>query len=158
LDLGPLPITFTVTTAGNGEHDYFRSSKPLLSTSGLLGPGLDCKSAGGFVVRCASGYEVTQDLPIASLPTEWEKALAINRTAKKEIAEGERHDYLRGVAYTMASQGKDIRSILTTLQQRLLFNCERGGRTIDDQELEALAVSAVRKIHRAEEMMKLIVA
>lgn len=86
-DLGPLPETFTVTTAGNGEHLYFSSTKPLPTTHDVLGPGLDCKSAGGFIVAPGSpGYQIAHDLAIAQLPGEWEKALAVVQQPKRLIA------------------------------------------------------------------------
>jgi hypothetical protein len=162
-DLEPLPETFTVKTGGGGEHRYFRTSKPLPTSSRLLGPGLDCKALGGFVVAPgsihASGerYKVISDLPIAWLPEVWESALAVTYETKRRIQAGERHDYLRGIAYAMSCQNKQLDEIVRTLRQRLQNNCE-GGRTIDDHELQALASSAIAKISRAEMMLQTIVA
>src|SRR5262249_51624433 len=110
-DLGTLPETFTVKTAGDGEHRHFISSRLLPSSEGFLGPELDCKASGGFVVAPGStGYEIINDGPLALLPEEWELALEAS-TPKRIIPAGERHDYLRSVAYAMACQGKDEASI-----------------------------------------------
>ncbi len=158
-DLGPLPKTFTVTTGGNGEHLYFSTSRPLPTTHNLLGPGLDIKSAGGFVVAPGSpGYQLARDLPIAQLTAAWEKALAVVQQPKKRIAEGDRHDYLRSVSYAMACQGKEVAAIVRTLRQRVQFNCEAADRTISDDELVALASSAVAKVAKADRMLEVIVA
>ncbi|HEY6242437.1 MAG TPA: bifunctional DNA primase/polymerase [Pyrinomonadaceae bacterium] len=157
-DLGSLPPTLTSATPRNGEHCFFSSTKPLPSSHDLLGPGLDCKALGGFVIAPGGvGYPITDNLPIARLPIEWERALMVVAQPKKKIAVGERHDYLRGVAFAMACQGKQLDEILRTLRQRQL-NCESGGRIITDTELEALASSAVIRVSRAEEMMRRIVA
>ena len=157
-DLGPLPKTFTVTTPRNGEHLYFSSTTPLSSSHDLLGPGLDCKASGGFVVAPGSfGYQVTSNLPIAALPATWERALTVNQSTKK-IAVGDRHDYLLATSYAMACQGKQRDEILRTLRIRREKNCEHTGRPITDQELEALADSAIAKIVRADEMLRRIVA
>lgn len=157
-ELGRLPQTYTVTTSGGGRHFYFQSSKPIPTTHDLIGPGLDCKSAGGFVVAVAHGYDVVHDLPIAQLPIEWERALAVVHQPKKRIAEGDRHDYLRGVAYAMARDGKPADEILRKLRQRLEFNCDKQGRLIPDGELQQLAVSAAAKVSRANYMLDLISA
>ncbi|CAN5786721.1 hypothetical protein BH18ACI4_BH18ACI4_15590 [soil metagenome] len=158
-DLGPLPETFTVTTGGNGEHLYFSTTRPLPTTHNLLGPGLDIKSAGGFVVAPGSpGYEVTRDLPIEQLPTAWERALEVVHHPKKTITEGGRHDYLRATSYALACNGKGVDEILRTLRQRWEFNCEKRGRVISDDELQQLAVSAAAKVSRANYMLDLISA
>ena len=158
-DLGPLPETFTITTPSNGEHDYFRTIKPLPTTHDELGPGLDLKGAGGFVLTASCpGYEVVRDLPIAQLPAAWEQAFAVVRQPKRKVSVGQRHDYLRDVAYAMACRGKSEAEIMRTLGQRLAFNCESGGRAISTEELQALVVSAIEKILRADRMLEVITA
>lgn len=159
-DFGPLPPTFTVTTpSGNGEHRRFRSRAPLPTTTSLLGPGLDCKSRYGYVIAPDSyGYTVSQDLPIAWLPEAWETALAQQRKREELVPIGERHDYLRGVSYAMAKDGKHIDEILPTLRHNLVFRCAKGGRTITDEELKSLAISAVKKIEQADRLLEVIVA
>jgi hypothetical protein len=68
---GPLPETFEVITGSGGRHIYFRwDGTPIRnSASGALGPGLDVRGEGGFVVAPpslhASGrrYEVEASSP-----------------------------------------------------------------------------------------------
>jgi hypothetical protein len=45
---GKLPDTYTVRTPGGGRHLWFRGSKP--STVRKLGPGLDTRGRGGYVL------------------------------------------------------------------------------------------------------------
>jgi hypothetical protein len=52
---GPLPSTPCVKTGGGGQHYYFRHPGVRVPCSaGLLGPGLDVKSDGGYVITPAS--------------------------------------------------------------------------------------------------------
>jgi hypothetical protein len=158
-ELGPLPETFTVATPRDGQHRYFRTTVPLPTWSGELGPGLDCKGTGsGLVVAPGcSGYTVVRDLPIADLPEVWQDALDIPPKTKRRIAEGERHNYLRRVSYSMACQGKRVEEIIAALYERLRFNCEPG-RTITDRELLELAKSAKAKMDTADRRVDTIVA
>ncbi|MEU5696754.1 bifunctional DNA primase/polymerase [Actinosynnema sp. NPDC020468] len=75
-DTGP---TYTVRTASGGEHRYFRAPPgvDLRNTVGRLGPGVDTRAAGGYVVAAGSvlrtgagfrGYEVVLDVPVAPAP------------------------------------------------------------------------------------------
>lgn len=50
---GQLPRTAVVRTAGGGEHHYFRH-KDGVRNRGRLGPGLDVRGAGGYVVTAGS--------------------------------------------------------------------------------------------------------
>jgi hypothetical protein len=50
---GPLPATPTVITAG-GDHRYFWIGGPIPSSTGRLGPGIDIKADGGYVVAPSS--------------------------------------------------------------------------------------------------------
>jgi hypothetical protein len=145
-DLGELPPTRTARTPNDGCHYFFRTTEPLPTTSGTIGPALDCKSQSGFVVA----YENVNDLAIAEMPESWQGALNIRPADRKQISEGQRHDYLRGVAYAMAGQGERASEILNILRHRLAFNCEVGRRTIDDDELQSLARSAIAKVNRSQ--------
>jgi hypothetical protein len=75
---GKLPETYTVVTPRGGEHRYFRGPD-VSNSAGKIGPGLDIKSAGGYVVgpwsfttaipgKQAEGfYRVKNDATIARL-------------------------------------------------------------------------------------------
>ncbi len=70
---GPLPTTFTVETP-NGLHYYFRWRPGIRNSAGQIGPGIDIRGEGGYVVgpgsRHPSGgiYLIANDPPIAGAP------------------------------------------------------------------------------------------
>ncbi|GAA4828346.1 bifunctional DNA primase/polymerase [Saccharopolyspora rosea] len=73
----PLPDTYTVTTPSGGQHLYFRHpAEPgveLRNTSGTVGPLIDTRAHGGYVVAPGSitpqgAYELYDDTPPAELP------------------------------------------------------------------------------------------
>lgn len=162
-ELGATPITFTVTTGGGGEQEYFSTTKSISSNEALLGPGLDVKGSGSLAIGAgihSSGksYQILRDVPIAELPEAWERSLTTKPQPKRIIPEGDRHNYLRRVSYAMACQRKEVDEIVRTLRQRAQFNCEKGDRLIDDQELLSLATSAIAKVAKADRILEVIVA
>src|SRR5258708_281439 len=71
----PIPPTLTVATPSGGTHLYFRapSSLRLRNTVARLGPLIDTRAAGGYVVAPGSAtpgrrYEVVAGLPIEPVP------------------------------------------------------------------------------------------
>ncbi len=71
----PIPDTLTVTTPSGGMHLYFRApaAPRLRNTVARLGPLIDTRAAGGYVVGPGSvirgkRYEIAADLPIAPVP------------------------------------------------------------------------------------------
>ena len=81
-DCGEIPTTYTVKTRSpHGKHFYFRAPHhfQVKSSVGLLGPGIDVRAAGGYVLAPpswvdgdhkapAGSYEVLIDSPVAELP------------------------------------------------------------------------------------------
>jgi hypothetical protein len=70
-----LPATLTVATPTGGRHLYYRAPEGfrLRNTVGRLGPLIDTRAEGGYVVGPGSvvdgrSYRVTADLPVAPLP------------------------------------------------------------------------------------------
>jgi hypothetical protein len=53
---GPLPITWTARTGGGGLHYYFRPTAEVRNSAGELGPGLDIRGTGGYVVTPPSRH------------------------------------------------------------------------------------------------------
>lgn len=91
---GPLPVTPEVVTGGGGRHLYFRGALP--SSAGRIGPGVDVRGEGGYVVAPpslhASGrrYEwdlsaPIDDVPIAEAPA-WLLACASPSPLARPIA------------------------------------------------------------------------
>ena len=71
----PIPPTFTVATPSGGRHLYFRppNTLKLRNTVARLGPLIDTRAAGGYVVAPGSvihsrRYEIVEDAPIAPVP------------------------------------------------------------------------------------------
>jgi hypothetical protein len=71
----PIPGTFTVATPSGGLHLYFRAPQgiALRNTAGRLGPLIDTRSRGGYVVAPGSvlpsgPYRIASDAPVADLP------------------------------------------------------------------------------------------
>ncbi|MFF3242206.1 bifunctional DNA primase/polymerase [Streptomyces sp. NPDC002870] len=71
----PVPTTRTIRTAGGGQHLYFLAPVGirLHNTQNALGPNIDTRAWGGYVVAPGSNtpdgtYEVTTDAPVAPLP------------------------------------------------------------------------------------------
>lgn len=71
----PAPATRTVRTAGGGTHLYFTAppGTHLRNTAGTLGPLVDTRAWGGYVVAPgtelpAGRYELANDCPVAALP------------------------------------------------------------------------------------------
>jgi hypothetical protein len=79
LGFATLPTTPTVITPGGGKHLYFAvPDPPIRNTTGErrrgIGPGLDWRGAGGYVILPApgTGYSwvaETRDLPLAAVPS-----------------------------------------------------------------------------------------
>ncbi len=72
---GPLPRTAKGRTGGGGVHVFFRypSSETVRNSAGRLGPGLDVRGEGGYVVvppsRTQGAYEWLDRAPLAE--AEW---------------------------------------------------------------------------------------
>jgi hypothetical protein len=74
-DHGPLPATLTVATGSGGRHYYFaHPGHPVRNSASVLGPGLDVRGDGGYVVappsRHMSGgvYQWANETGLAALP------------------------------------------------------------------------------------------
>jgi hypothetical protein len=153
-DLGRLPDTVTALTGGDGQHLFFAVDRDFKSKTGALGPGVDVKCAGGYVVvppsRHVSGgvYEwVTGHAPnevaLAPLPP----AIAANlkeseRTPAGEvgesIAEGQRNDTLASLAGTMRRRGMTGEEIAAAL---LVVNDNRCDPPLPESEVKRIAAS-----------------
>lgn len=57
LDVEPLPDTFAVNTPRGGAHLFFRVPAPVKQGVDVLGPGIDVRSKGGYVVGLGSATE-----------------------------------------------------------------------------------------------------
>lgn len=76
---GKLPQTVTVRTGGGGAHYYFTVPWPVRNSAGKLGPGLDVRGDGGYVIAPPSIHPDTgrayewdnhpDDVTVSAIPT-----------------------------------------------------------------------------------------
>jgi hypothetical protein len=90
LDHGDVPVTFTVRTPSGGEHRYFAGSAPNSVGKKTLGPGIDVRGEGGYVVGPGSiidgkAYEIIDTAEIAPAP-----AWLLELTARKPVEPAKR--------------------------------------------------------------------
>ncbi|MDR4469061.1 MAG: phage/plasmid primase, P4 family [Nitrospira sp.] len=151
---GALPQTRTVRT-GNGRHLYFNyPGRPIQSSAGTLGKGVDVRADGGYVVAPPSMHQngtrycwtsaVNQGL--AELPSWLQTELisgSINTTTRIDqvegiIHEGHRNDAMTRLAGALRRQGFEESMILTALQAENQSRCVP---PLPQAELESIARS-----------------
>ncbi len=150
---------------GNGFHAYFRApgSVRVVSNAGRLGPGIDMRAAGGYVVAPPSrhvtgaSYVWMENCPQEPPPLP-EELLALLRgpapapsSALPCIPPGRRNNAAFSVACTMARQGLNVNAIAEGLRSLrdsgvLVVTDEA---PFGDPEIERVAASAARAIERA---------
>ena len=125
---GPLEHTVECLTGGGGRHLYFaHPGGKVPNSSGRLGPGLDVRGDGGYVVAPPSihprGYYQWKVSPkdvaeLAPTPSWLLKQMCTrpNASMKDVINEGERNDRLFSLAGALHRQGVEGELIETILQ------------------------------------------
>jgi len=162
-ELGELE-TFSVETGGGGTHYYLRVVQPVRSCSEFFGssfPGVDVKSAGGFVVGAGSlhksgdRYRIDPgQSAIAYSSATWLERLTRGsvvssaRTAgvpfevPQKIAPGARRDTLLRAAGSLRAKGFSGTELLATLTAT---NAERCEPPLERAEVEAVAADVARR-------------
>jgi putative DNA primase/helicase len=134
---GELPATLQSLTGGGGVHYFFRHTTGLKNTAGKIGPGLDFKTTGGFVILppsnhisgrayCWEGASRPEDIDAVSIPAELLKLArgssngnGHGRTHVAKIAQiipdGEKHDTCVSVAGGMRRRGCNSEEIFAAL-------------------------------------------
>ncbi len=161
-----LPLTATIKTGGGGVHHYLRypEGEEIRNSASKLGPGLDIRGEGGYVIVPPSvtegPYEVLHKRPPAEVP-EWllERLTAPSRTPESnvatiprakvpgaglegpEIGERERNNTLYKIACSMRARGHERGEILEALER---VNRERCATPLPQEELSKIAKSASR--------------
>ena len=117
---GKLPPTVEALTPSGGRHIYFRHpGQPVPCSAGKLGPGLDVRGDGGYVVvppsrNGAGGWEWEASNPSepAELPVAWISLLVAprheegpRRPEDTPIGEGQRNAHLTSLAGAMRRRG-----------------------------------------------------
>jgi len=132
-ELGPLPDTATVQTGGGGWHSYFKYPDGLniRNSAGKLGPGLDIRGAGGYVVAPPSLHvsggvykwlrdprDSLADLPQSVLDKLIDRPTATTDAAVEgHIPKGKRDTVLTSLAGTMRRRGMSGTEILAALRE-----------------------------------------
>ena len=149
--LGPHEATFSVKTPSGGIHLYFKGNER--TTAGALGPGIDTRGKGGYVLAPLSRigrqtYEPLGDHEIMPLPAAFCKLL---RDKKKKTIEalddeenalsGRRNDTLTSIAGTMRARGLGHSAIEAAL---LAVNANQLTEPLPESEVRTIAASVSR--------------
>ena len=157
-----LPDTVEVLTGGGGRHLYFvHPGGEIRSSAGKLGPGLDVRADGGYVVAPPSAhpsgrryeFEVSHhpdDVAPAAAPT-WLLALLTSRARPRPeklathvdgvIPSGRRNSTLASLAGSMRRRGMTAPEILAGLEA---VNRDRCQPPLGTLEVESIAASVSR--------------
>jgi hypothetical protein len=141
---GQLPDTTEVLTGGGGRHIYFKHpGGNVRNSAGKLGPGLDIRGDGGYVVGPGSLHQSGGDygFEASSTPSEcgfadlpgWMLEVLIQATMRKLgerddegriiIPEGYRNHYMASLAGTLHKRGCSPRAILACLSAENQERC-----------------------------------
>jgi hypothetical protein len=151
-DHGPLPRTLSAETGGGGQHFYFLGHG-LGNSAGRLGPGLDVRGEGGYVVAPPSihpqaGRRYAWDERTAPVPLpDWIRerlttASAMAPPAPVVIPEGQRNETLASVAGSMRRRGLDSVEIAAALHT---VNGRRCHPPLPEREVDGIAASIATK-------------
>jgi len=143
-----LPETFTVATRPGRYQFWFRQPEGRKSkcTAGVLGPQLDTRGDGGYVVAPPSihhvtgkPYRVVKDIPWAPAPIELlepHKSSAAGTTGADAIPKGRRHQTMLAIAGALRARGLSRETVLTQLQ---ITNEKQCVPPLEDAEIQKLA-------------------
>ena len=160
---GPLPITRTVTTGGDGKHYHFSCTQPVSNSAGTLGEGLDIRADGGLVIapgaqhRSGNLYQWDEgrspaDVPLAPIPG-W--LLVLLSTVKKQqkieiniddpIPESKRNTTLNSYGFSLRRhQGKTMKEIDRMLHE---LNRSKCNPPLPEEEVDSI-VRSIDKLER----------
>ena len=146
---GELQPTASVKTPSGGSHLYHRHPGiDIRNSVRQLGPGLDIRGDGGYVVAPPSpGYVVDEEAPVAALPA-WILETAARKQSKladpvgEVIADGSRNATLASLAGSMRRRGASkAEEILAAIE---VANRERCKPPLPVEEIQKIAASISR--------------
>jgi hypothetical protein len=133
---GALPATMTAKT-GKGRHLYYKysSGTAIRNSAGKLGPGLDVRAEGGYVLLPPSihangtAYKWLTRAQPAPLPGWVEKLLAEPARPQAtgtdgKIPQGQRNQHLASLAGSMRRRGMSAQAIATALLEENKLRCD----------------------------------
>ncbi len=154
---GPLPHTPEVLTGGGGRHLYFQHpGGNIPNSAGRLGPGVDIRGEGGFVVappskhqsgksyewEASSHFEDVLPAPIPAWLIDFLRPVAGGQSRSdspdvpNRIPRGKRNPTLFSMAGTMRRRGLDAEEIQGAL---LVANAKRCDPPLSDEEIASIA-------------------
>lgn len=165
------PDTPTVLTGGGGVHYYFKAPPDVVirNSSSLLGPGIDVRGEGGYVVAPPSWHESGRqyewetglapgDIKAAYLP-DWLSQLLTTPGSRGSaptaigavIPAGKRDETLTSLAGSMRRRGMGEGAILAALRE---VNVERCVPPLADRDVQRIAKSVARYAPSADIRVK----
>jgi replicative DNA helicase len=150
---GAIPETSVSKTGSGGEHIFFKHPGiEIRNSAGKLGPGLDVRGDGGYVVAPPSihpngnSYEWAVDAELAEMPQWMIEALKESpkpepKPVAGEVIEGGRNDYLTRMAGAMRRKGFSEDAIFSALQ---IDNQEKCSPPLSNGEVYQIAKSVIR--------------
>ena len=170
-EYGPLPKTRTVITSPGHLHYWFKALVPTRSTAGVLGPGLDTRGDGGYVIVPPSIHPKTEKPYLVSRngepqpapdwlidltrPKNANRAAPSTNEVASTIAEGERNSALTAFAGTLRRRGLGETEIFEHL---LLLNKQQCTPPLAEAELKTIAASIGKKAAVAHEVRPAVFA
>lgn len=155
-----LPETVEVITGSNGRHLYFaKPKKAIRNSASQLGPGLDIRSDGGYVVAPPSTHisgktyewelsSQPDDVAVASIPqwlleklTKARKTTTSKQPSQSNVIEGSRNSTLASLAGTMRQRGMSVEALKAALHKENVARCHP---PLSSQEVDAIAESIGR--------------
>jgi putative DNA primase/helicase len=144
--LGSIPETFEVQTRPGRRQLWFKQSPGVQTkcSAGVLGPQLDTRGDGGYVVAPPSIHHLTKKPYLVKRDVSWapvpefllhEPARDVPH-ATDEIPQGHRHHTMLSVAGSMRARGMSPAAILTALRTLNVQQCKP---PLPDTELERIA-------------------
>jgi putative DNA primase/helicase len=143
-----LPETFTVETRPGRYQFWFSQPDGARGkcSAGVLGPQLDVRSDGGYIIAPPSihhetgkPYQIVRDLPWAPAPTELlepRKPAAIDTPGTDAIPQGRRHQTILSIAGALRARRLSPELVLAQLR---IVNQQQCVPPLEDAELQKLA-------------------
>ncbi len=120
-EYGPLPETYTVNTPSGGKHYYFINEDNVRNSVSKLGPGLDTRGEGGYVIGEGSttakgGYTLAGEPQEPAFLPPWIATLLDYQDHEeapevREVAVGSRNDALYKAARALRRNGLPVDAI-----------------------------------------------
>lgn len=154
---GSVPETIRSNTGSGGYHLLFVSAEKIPNSVSLVGPGIDVRGAGGYIVAPPSLHKSKRyyewdagghpdDVRLASMP-EWLVSLSLRKrapggfTMPDAVIEGGRNNALFSLACKLQRSGVGPTAILATLLEENATKCRP---SLDEAEVRKIAESATK--------------